>query len=270
MKKEIVLNGEAVDVESYYEFHQRRINFILHKLRAIGARNVIEVGGHPWVMASSILDDIKLKLSATISAEEVTFWPEDIGVDKREYTIRTFSGNEYKFVNYSANIERTLFDIDEKPDTILASEIIEHLIRAPHIMLLNFNHWLPKGGKLIITTPNGAHFFNPFRRRSLSPQYRANVYERHFYLYTLEDLINLVVLSGFKILESGYANFYRYKWLSNIYRILSWIPGRYFKDKFKRTLYVIAEKEKEVKELEDIPSVYDHRGNWEYVKRQMA
>ena len=176
---ELTINGERIPVARYRQFHRKRIAFTLETLRKLGAKNIVELGGHPWVMTSSFIDDAGLTLQATISAEEVTNWPDDIGVTRREYQLTTPAGATVTFPNYSANIERTLFEINERPDTVIACEIIEHLLRSPHIMLLNANHWLPIGGKLLVTTPNGAQFSNPFRRKSGRPAYRCNVYARH-------------------------------------------------------------------------------------------
>jgi len=111
-------------------------------------------------------------------------------VTNNKYIIKTVNNNTSSFYNYSANIERTIFNIDEDPDTVLACEIKEHLVRSPHILLLNINKWLKKGGKLILTTPNGLQFNNPFRRKTQMPSYRCYIYERHFYVYSLEKSIS--------------------------------------------------------------------------------
>ena len=198
----IWVNGRASYNRAYVEYHGRRIARTLEKLRGIGARKIVEVGGHPWAMTALLIDDPSFDVCATISAEEVTNWPDDLGATTQRYHIRTSRGNEAHVINYSANIERTLFDLREKPDTVLACEIVEHLIRSPHVMFLNINHWLPVSGKVLVTTPNGAQFSNPFRRKSPTPAYRCNIYERHSYAYTIDDLTDLIELCGFKILEA--------------------------------------------------------------------
>ena len=204
----VLLNGQPVDGLGFLAYHRKRLDFALAKLREIGARRVVEVGGHPWVMTARLVDDPQFELCATISAEEMTKWPDDIGVKSQEYRIETPRGNTACFLNYSANVERTLFGIHEVPDTIVACEIVEHLMRAPHMMFLNINHWLPESGKLLVTTPNGAQFSNPFRRKSLTAAYRSNIYERHSYLYPLDDLTDLITLCGFRVLEAGYWDVY--------------------------------------------------------------
>lgn len=262
----ILVNGKEFDNTYYSTYHHQRIAYTMAKLLQIGARKIVEVGGHPWAMTAQIIDSDQLELLATISAEEVTKWPDDIGVKTQTYHIRTPRGEEACFINYSANIERTPFDIQERPDTIIACEIVEHFIRSPHIMFLNINRWLPQAGKLLITTPNGSQFANPFRRKSPTPAYRANLYERHSFLYTLDQLKELVTLCGFKIIDAGYLNVYQVHGLPRLYQMLSKIPLAYFQEKFKKMIYLIAQKEKDTVELEKTPSIYIPSDNWDFIK----
>jgi SAM-dependent methyltransferase len=263
---EIMVNGKAVCSQAYFDFHRRRIATTIKKLREMGAKRIVEVGAHPWIMTAELIDEAAIDICATVSAEEIINWPDDFGVILNKYQIMTARGNAASVNNYSANIERTLFDIQESPDTVVACEIVEHLVRSPHIMFLNINRWLPLSGRLLVTTPNGAQFSNPFRRRSPTPAYRCNLYERHQYLYTLDDLTELITLCGFKILEAGYWDVYDRRGPSAIYGWLSSLPTRYFRDKFMKTIYLVGEKEKHVMELERTPRVYDPRGNWEFIR----
>lgn len=217
-------------------------------------------------MTGSLIEAGSFEVVATISAEEMTSWPDDIGMSREAQILRTPGGRETQIVNYSVNLERTRFDLEEKPDTVLACEIVEHLVRSPHVMFLNINHWLSKGGRLLLTTPNGAQFFNPLRRRSVTPAYRANIYERHSYLYTLDELVDLVSLCGFQILEAGYSDAYERQGMSSIYGWLGRLPWRYCQEKFKKMLYLVGQKEKDISRLEKCPRVYDARGDWEFIK----
>ena len=226
----------------------------------------MEVGANPWMMTAALIDTPAFEVCATVSAEEVTDWPDDIGVTARCYSIRTASGHEASIVNYAANIERTRFDIQETPDTVLACEIVEHLIRSPHVMFLNMNHWLPMAGKLLLTTPNGGQFANPLRRKSPTPAYRCNSYERHAYLYTLDEIVELITLCGFRVVAAGYWSVYERHGLAAIYKTFAYLPWKYCQDKFRQTIFVVAEKATEVTALDRIPRVYDPRGHWEYCR----
>jgi hypothetical protein len=263
---QVMVNGQVFENPAYLAFHQPRIAYTMQKLHHIGAKRIVEIGAHPWMMSAALIDDPEFALCATVSAEEVTNWPDDIGVTTQPYHIRTGQGNETHIVNYAANIERTRFDLQEKPDTVVACEIVEHLIRSPHVMFLNINRWLPVAGKLLVTTPNGAQFANPWRRKSPMPAYRCHIYERHAFLYTLDELTELIALCGFRIVEAGYWDVYERHGWSTIYKLLSHLPWRYCRDKFMRTIFVVAEKVQDVAILDRVPRVCDPHGDWEWIK----
>jgi hypothetical protein len=258
------LNGEPVVAGRYSQFHARRLRRTLEALCEIGAKRIVEVGGNPWWMTSQLVADPRFEVCATISAEEVTQWPEDIGVTRAPYTLVTDSGRRAEFTNYSVNIERTLVDLDESPDTVIACEIIEHLIRAPHVMLLNVNRWLSVGGKLLITTPNGEQFSNPFRAPR-SAAYRYHVYGRHHFTFALEELTELVELCGFRVRRAEYWDVYDRTGPSAVYGWLARIPHRFFRRRFRRTLAVVAEKSSDVRTLPRAPRIYHPSPDWEHI-----
>jgi hypothetical protein len=264
---ELIINGERIDAAHYRRFHRKRIALTLATLRKLGAESIIELGGHPWVMTSALIDEGGFSIRATVSAEEVTNWPDDIGVTRREYRMMTPAGVEATFPNYSANIERTLFDIAENADTVIACEIIEHLLRSPHIMLLNVNRWLPVGGKLLVTTPNGAQFSNPLRRDIERGGYRCNVYGRHNGALTLHELIDLLELSGFAVRDCGFWSPYERAGASRVYDAFGALPFAYFKEKFRRTIFLAAEKERDAVALPCLPKCYEPSAQWEFIQQ---
>jgi hypothetical protein len=259
------VNGAPTCSLGYLEYHRRRIDLTLALLRRVGARRILELGAHPWLMTASLIACGEFELCATVSAEEVTRWPDDLGVQHGLVHLELPDGRRATVRNYCANLERRLFSVEEVPDTIVGCEIIEHLIRAPHVMLLNANRWLPAGGRLLLTTPNGAQFSNPLRRRSPTAAYRANVYERHSYLYTRADLVDLVELCGFRVREVEWWDPYARRGPAALYGALARIPLDYFREKFAKTIVVLAEKEADVRALPRAPRVYDPRGGWEYI-----
>ncbi|MBI1883154.1 MAG: hypothetical protein HYS08_02980 [Chlamydiae bacterium] len=105
----IRLNGEETQPQAYSSYHRRRVEWTLEQLHRIKASKILEVGAHPWVMTAAFVDTPGLEMCATISAEELTHWPDEIGVQVRPYHIKTTKGNEARFNNYSVNVERTLF-----------------------------------------------------------------------------------------------------------------------------------------------------------------
>lgn len=262
---QVTVDGTSFEEAPYFAQHRGRIAFTLDWLERIGARRIVEVGGHPWVMTAALVDHGGFEIAATVSIEEEVAWPDDVGVRKREAVLSTPSGRQVSFPAYSVNLERRLASLSEAVDTVVACEVIEHLVRSPHVMLLNFNHWLPRGGKLFVTTPNGAQFSNPLRVRSPYPAYRANCYERHSFLYTLQQLTELVALCGFRIVKAGYVDLYRRRGPSRLYGLLAAMPHAYLHARFRKTLFVVGEKAGDLDSLQRCPSIYDPRGSWELI-----
>ena len=263
----VLINGSEFDHANYLKFHQIRLRKTIQKIKDTKSRRVVEVGSHPWAMTAMMVDDPMIEVCATVSAEEVTLWPDDLGVTKIPYHLKTPLGNEAQFNNYSANIERTRFMIEEQPDIVVACEIMDHLVRSPHVMLLNFNQWLPMQGQLIITTPNGSQFSNPLRLKSSTSAYRSEMYERHTFLYSKSVLEDLVSLCGFRILESGYWDVYERQGPSKVYGLLSTIPVPYLQAKFCKTIYIVAEKENSIESLPKTPLAYRESDSWEFISR---
>ncbi len=264
------VNDVLVDPREYCNFHEKRVRATMEKLGRLGARCVVELGSHPWVMTAALVEDPRFEVCATVSAEEITRWPDEIPIRRSRVTLRTRQGREAQFTNYSVNLERTLLDLEEKPDTVLACEIVEHLVRAPHLLFLNVNRWLPVGGRLLVTTPNGSQISNPFRRRSPSAAFRCHAYERHSFLFTKDGLADLVELCGFEVRELSYWNVYPYRGLSRFIRPLGRVPWSYLQDKVQRTILLVAEKGRAVGELARLPKVYHPSNDWELISRRSA
>ena len=259
----MILNGETFDNERYATYHAERIQRTVDELARLGSSDVLEVGGHPWAMTSALVDLPAVELCAAVSAEEISQWPDDIGVERKVYELQTDAGNEASFPVYLANIERTRFDIEESPDTVIACEMIEHLIRSPHVMLLNVNRWLSVGGHLIVTTPNGARFTNPFKVRSPTAGYRASVYSRHSHVFTMDQLVELIELSGFRVAGARFTDDRLPGLAHGLKHKVSRLPGRLPKELFAKGLHVVATKQRNLDRLEAVPSVYGQQDRWD-------
>lgn len=262
------VNGEIVDDGAYGAFHARRFGQTLDLVRRFGGGDLVEVGGHPWTMTGKLVAEPGINLLATVSAEEVTAWPEELPVDRREYEIQVDDGPVRRFPNYSANVERTLFPVGGQADIVVACEIIEHLARSPHIMMLNINSWLKPGGLVILTTPNGSQLENPFRVRPKMPSYRPSLYSRHNYVYTMQGLTDLVSACGFEVVEANYWSPYVRSGGSNLYRALYGLGPLYLKQKFAQTLCVVARKIEDRTTASRLPRCYAPDSGWERIDGQ--
>lgn len=268
----ITVNGERLDLSRYDSFHAARYEQTIDLVRSINGGRTIELGGHPWTMTSRLLREPSVDLLATVSAEEVTAWPDEIPVTPHRYTMELPDGTSRDWTNFSANLERTLFAIDSaggennKADLVLACEIIEHLTRSPHIMLLNINSWLKTGGRVILTTPNGSQFDNPLRTKPKMPAYRYSQYARHNYVFTMDMLCDLTETCGFEVEYSTYWSPYSRTGLAKLYRLLSQLPCPYFKNLFAQTIVLVARKKEDRETASRMPRAYAPAVEWERIE----
>lgn len=115
--------------------------------------------------------------------------PEAIGVDIIEHSefIDTIVGTSIADITHDLNKPITL---DKKADTIIARQILEHLVN-PIEAVENWGEQLKKGGRLIITVPDNELLnFVPINIEHL------HAFDKNF----LETLINK---SGLKVVEVG-------------------------------------------------------------------
>lgn len=97
-------------------------------------------------------------------------------------------------------------------DTVLFTEVIEHLISNPRLILNEINRVLKPGGSLIITTPNIKNLANriklflgkPIYPKILSDNEKVYPYQQHQKEYYMEELTKLLLDSGFIIRSKDY------------------------------------------------------------------
>lgn len=109
--------------------------------------------------------------------------------------------------------------LNEKFDTIIAGEIIEHL-ESPIKLIRYCKSLLKKQGRLIITTPNAAglqYLINP----EWCVYYKD--YRGHTQAFTLPMLKRILEDEGFKIISANYINAF---WINNPLQYLSAIIKR--------------------------------------------
>ncbi len=119
--------------------------------------------------------------------------------------------------------------LGRKFDTIIAGEIIEHLI-SPINFVRYCKSLLKKGGRLIITTPNAIGL-----QYLMNPEwcvYYKN-YRGHTQTFTLPMLRRICTDEGLKVIHAGYLNAF---WISNPLQYLSALVKRLRPD-----LIIVAE-----------------------------
>lgn len=259
----VSIDGEMIDPGKYGDFHRHRFERTIAEIKKLSPASVLEVGGHPWIMTAEMIRQ-GLPLTATVSAEEVSQWPDELPQTTRTMRYEV-DGSERHIKNYSANIERDWIVADQSVDCVVACEMIEHLVRSPHRMLLNCNQWLNNNGRVVLTTPNGAQFSNPLRTASTSPMFRDSVYKRHNRVFNLAELEDLLDVTGFRVERAEYWQIYPRSGMAKIYDLMARIPHRYFEQKFCRTLFVVARKIEDRKTASRLPQCYAPGDEWDFI-----
>lgn len=179
---------------SYRAQAKHRFLKTLEVARAINATSILEVaagGGFNGICLYEngkrvVLNDMRFL------EQEIKQWPNS---DK----IETKSGN--------------LFDLKPeemgKFDLVLACEVIEHVAHGEDFVR-HLKKFLNPGGKLMITTPNGAYFRSKLPTYSQirdfseleSKQFQPDA-DGHLYLYTQEELEKVLRSAGFTQISSN-------------------------------------------------------------------
>jgi SAM-dependent methyltransferase len=92
---------------------------------------------------------------------------------------------------------------DQSFDCVLCTEVIEHLIRDPYLLIAEINRCLRIGGSLVISTPNLSSLpamFSLLRGRNpVWNPIRRDIYGRHNKEYTFEELNQIAASAGFSV-----------------------------------------------------------------------
>ncbi len=183
--EEVFVGSDDKVKGSYYLEFWRRAEVLNMVLKYCGRNSlIVDIGAAPFITSCALR-----RLGFNVVAV-------DIEPEKYMYIARECGINVIK-----ADLER-----DELPqlgaDCSVFSEVIEHLnpYYVPEI-LRKINKTLAIKGKLILTTPNIASLFRRFKLLiGAQPQYRLHVHE-----YTKKEVEEMLVGSGFKIIESYYS-----------------------------------------------------------------
>jgi SAM-dependent methyltransferase len=127
-----------------------------------------------------------------------------ISVDMQKGADIVFDLNELKWT----------FAKDNSVDNIVASELIEHLLR-PYDFLLECHRILKNDGRLILTTPNAIGLNRILRSREHEPT-------EHLYIWLPHQLKKLVDLAGFKVIreyriDDWHNRFFIFKLIARVF-----------------------------------------------------
>lgn len=195
----------------YLKIHGKRFEIILNWLFNKNFLSVLDVG--PSFLSELLYRNYGNKLSL-------------MGFDAEDslggHLASTKIINQTNFIKQDLNFLDAK-TINQKYDLIVCGEVIEHLYTSPKHLLQNFRELLNPEGYLLIQTPNAvslrkrlALFFgnNPFEM----PRENLNN-PGHYREYTVNELENLALQTGFKVEKLILDEYFEYPSLiSKIYR----------------------------------------------------
>lgn len=118
---------------------------------------------------------------------------EKFGVDISDYAIKEASRRLPVATFKIGDIEDELFFPEGFFDIAICNDVLEHL-KNPAFALKNIQRVLKKEGVLYVTTPN----LNWLRKKLFK---RADKKEHHISLFPHEALLNLLIKSGFEVID---------------------------------------------------------------------
>ena len=138
--------------------------------------------------------------------------------------------------------EKTIIDIKKKTnnklfDAILATSVIEHL-KFPEKFLLNARQLLKTHAKIIVTTPNIAHWSTRIELLKGNFDYEDyGIMDRtHLHFFTPKTFKNLFIKSGYKIINYSIDD------VGGGYPKISQFLSRFFPSLFTYQMLIIAQK----------------------------
>lgn len=147
------------------------------------------------------------------SSENVT---SVLGIDILAEGIEEMQRRGYKVKLCNAENMR----LNHKFDTIVASELIEHLSN-PGLFLERAREHLKPGGKLILTTPNGFRI-HEYKRYLINKKVPIN--PEHVCWFDENTLLNLVERHGFIVVDTKYVITTKGKLIPNLLRRILPLP----------------------------------------------
>ena len=162
-----------------------------------------------------IRGDIILDIGADVCNEEKTL--HQYLIEKSGKKILTV--DKFGSPNIQADLDIGVITLPKNyADTIIASEVVEHLLR-PHDFLKECYRILKPNGRLIITTPNALSLGE--LQQYWKPNNHKREYREHVVNWHRINFDNLLKETDFYIDEFQYIQFH---WKKNIFfRFLSWM-----------------------------------------------
>jgi len=191
-----------------------RLEMFLSAVSAQSGADVLDLGANPYILTYALS-----RSGYNVSAGGLPAKDQD---RSRSGHVRFSLDADTMFAvpvsRFNVEIDRFPYD-DASFDVVICGEIVEHLIEGPHNLLFECNRVLRPRGLLLVSTPNAVSFAqieSLIRGRNTHWPFSAQgVYGRHNRLYTPSELNELLVGSGFKVVDArGITRPMRREWFS--------------------------------------------------------
>ena len=177
---------------SYWAYGRMRAMMTLREAAALAPKSVLEVAAGDAA------------LSASLAAMGCAATANDLRADNLANAVANFS-NADKIRCLPGN----LFDLDPAKigqfDLVIACEIVEHVAHTVDF-LRQLKRFVAPGGRILITTPNGAYFRNKLPTHSQIQDFTALEQQQfkpdsdgHLFLITPEEMESLAQQAGLKV-----------------------------------------------------------------------
>lgn len=130
------------------------------------------------------------------------------GIDYNRDDLKSALKSGYKKVYQLDLNDYNRFRSKEKYDVIVFADILEHLLFPDKVLKFFVEHYLKRGGKIIISLPNVAHItvrLSLLRGRFVYTQ--SGILDRtHLHLYTVQTAGELIASSGLNIIQRKFSS----------------------------------------------------------------
>jgi SAM-dependent methyltransferase len=186
------LHFGACELPGYWAKTRYRFLRTLEAARRLSPQSVLEVAAGGGFNGVCLVEP-----GRRVVLNDMRFLAEEIGIWPHAWQIETRAGD--------------LFSLEPGElgqfDLVIASEVIEHVAHGDRFVG-HLARFVRPGGRLLITTPNGEYFRSRLPTHSQIRDFSALEAEQfkpdsdgHLYLYTVEEISELLQKSGFSDIE---------------------------------------------------------------------
>lgn len=217
--------------EEYIQAHLTRILDLFHTIEAkalTAEHTVVDVGAKPYMLAALVKKFSAAKfIGVGYSIEEVRDVQRQVSAAEKRSSLGSTGDVEIKsamiplsteavlptddrrqtidaFPMWQCNVETSPLPLpDNSADVVVFSEILEHLLFNPALVLAEMNRILKPGGTFILSTPDQLYWVRIAKMllgKNIDDPYSIHgPYGRHNRNYTVKELNSLGEAQGFKL-----------------------------------------------------------------------